>query len=155
MSDDARSSAGFGGGVPAGSTNKFGSSGDRVIACCKVALPVSMLLRPLRGPMPRALWTPGRRKSASIKRTFTPFCASTIEQLILVVVFPSCGSALVMRIIFGGAPSEESKREVRSARYDSAIWDCGRDFVTNSTDSFEDATISRFSFLPSTPVLEP
>ena len=43
--------------------------------------------------------------------------------LMLVVVLPSCGRALVTMMTFGGAPRLESKREVRSARYDSAICD--------------------------------
>ena len=58
----------------------------------------------------------GRRISASIKRTRTPFCARTMAVLMLVVVFPSWGKALVMRMILGGAPSEESSRDVRRAR---------------------------------------
>ena len=41
--------------------------------------------------------------------------------LMLVVVLPSCGSALVIRIVFGGAPTDVSKSEVRNARYDSDI----------------------------------
>src|SRR5438309_10341515 len=61
----------------------------------------------------------------------------------LVVVLPSCGIALVTRTTLGGAPREDSSSEVRSARYDSAICDCGRDCVTNSTASLEAATERR------------
>ena len=55
MLGEANSSAGFGGGVPAGSTERLGRIGARVIACSKVALPVKTLLSPLRGPSPRVL----------------------------------------------------------------------------------------------------
>ena len=74
------------------------------------------LLRPLRGPMPRVLWMLGRRRSASMSRTRIPFCARTTAQLMLVVVLPSWGSALVTIITLGGAPRLESSSEVRSAR---------------------------------------
>src|SRR3954469_11242222 len=83
----------------------------------------------------------GRRRSASISRTRVPFCARTVAVLTLVVVLPSCGRALVIRIIFGGAPTEVSRSDVRSARYASDIWDCGRDWVINSTASFDAATV--------------
>jgi hypothetical protein len=36
--------------------------------------------------------------------------------LMLVVVLPSCGMALVTMITRGGAPSEDSNSEVRNAR---------------------------------------
>ena len=52
---DASNSAGLGGGVPAGRTSRFGSVGATVMACFKVMLPVSTLLKPLRGPMPSVL----------------------------------------------------------------------------------------------------
>ena len=58
------------------------------------------------------------------------------------------------RITFGGPPSEVSKRDVRNARYDSAIWDWGRDWVTSSTASRDDATVRRFA-AASRPPLEP
>src|SRR5690349_17066507 len=78
----------------------------------------------------------GRRRSASIRRTRVPFCARTTAVLMLVVVLPSRGRALVTKIVFGGAPREVRSKEVRKARYDSAICDCGRECVTNSTGSF-------------------
>ena len=53
--EDASSSAGFGGGVPAGRMKRLGKIGDTVMVCCMVALPVNTLLRPLRGPMPSVL----------------------------------------------------------------------------------------------------
>ena len=84
------------------------------MACCSVAFPVSTLLRPVAGPMPRVLWMLGRRRSASINRTRVPFCASTMAVLMLVVVFPSCGKALVTRMTLGGAPSEVSSKDVRA-----------------------------------------
>ena len=50
---EASSSAGLGGGVPAGRTNRLGRMVERTIACCRVALPVRTLLSPLRGPCQR------------------------------------------------------------------------------------------------------
>ncbi len=83
----------------------------------QVALPVRTLLSPLRGPIPRVLWMLGRLRSASISRTRRmPSWASTIAQLMLVVVFPSCGSALVIMITLGGAPRFDNSNDVRSAR---------------------------------------
>src|SRR5208282_114523 len=155
MLEDASNSAGFGGGVPAGIMKRLGRMGEVVMVCCMVALPVSTLLRPLRGPMPRVLWTLGRRKSASTSRTRTPFCASTMAVLMLVVVLPSWGRALVTMMTLGGAPRLESKSEVRSARYDSAICDCGRTWVTVSTASFDEVNASRFPMGPWLPDLEP
>ena len=45
-----------------------------------------------------------------------PFCASTTAVLMLVVVLPSRGNALVIRMVLGGAPTEVSN-DVRRARY--------------------------------------
>src|SRR5208282_6819639 len=151
MLEEASNSAGLGGGVPAGRMKRLGTSGEIVIVCCRVALPVSTLLRPLRGPIPRVLWTLGRRKSASTRRTRTPFCASTIAVLMLVVVLPSCGRALVTMMTLGGAPRLESRSEVRRARYDSAICDWGRTWVTVTTTSLEAAVKARR--LPCGPLL--
>src|SRR3984957_3193533 len=67
----------------------------------------------------------------------------------LVVVLPACGRALVTIITFGGAPRLDSKSEVRSARYDSAICDCGRTWLTVSTASLEGVKASRFPAAPS------
>src|SRR5437660_7740667 len=97
----------------------------------------------------------GRRKSASIKSTRTPFCARTTAQLILVVVLPSCGRALVTMMIFGGEPTFDNSSEVRRARYDSAICDCGRTSVTSSTASLEEAMTRRLGFGPTRADLEP
>ena len=41
--------------TPAGSTNKLGKTLERTIACCRGALPVSTLLKPIFGPMPSVL----------------------------------------------------------------------------------------------------
>jgi hypothetical protein len=75
--------------------------------------------------------------------------------LMLVVVLPSCGRALVTMMTLGGAPRLESRSEVRSARYDSAICDWGRTCVTVSTASFEDVKASRLPVGPWLPDLEP
>src|SRR5437660_9168003 len=90
-----------------------------------------------------------------MRRTRTPFCASTMDVLVLVVVLPSCGRALVTIITLGGAPRLESRSEVRSARYDSAICDCGRTWVTVSTTSLEAVKASRLPVDPRLPDLEP
>src|SRR5450755_670746 len=71
--------------------------------------------------------------------------------LMLVVVLPSWGRALVTMITLGGAPRFDSRSEVRSARYDSAICDCGRLCVTNSTASLDVASASRLPDDPSAP----
>src|SRR5580698_3554796 len=73
----------------------------------------------------------------------------------LVVVLPSWGRALVTIITLGGAPRFDSSSEVRRARYDSAIWDCGRTCVTSSTDSLEVAMTRRLGLGPSRADLEP
>src|SRR6476659_7770984 len=122
--------------------NKFGSTDERTVACCTVVPPVRMLLNPIRGPIPKVLWILGRRRSASISNTRVPFCANTVAVLMLVVVLPSCGKALVMRIVLGGAPSEVKSKDVRKARYDSDICDCGRAIVISSTASLDAATES-------------
>src|SRR5437762_6837216 len=96
----------------------------------------------------------GRRRSASISSTRVPFCARTVAVFMRVVVFPSWGRALVMRIVFGGAPSDGSNSDVRKARYDSDICDCGRDMVISSTASFEAATYNPVGFA-SAAVLDP
>ena len=71
--------------------------------------------------IPKTRCTLGRRMSASTSSTRDPFCESTMAVLMLVVVLPSWGRALVIRITFGGAPLEDSRIDVRNARYDSAM----------------------------------
>src|SRR6202158_5582012 len=73
----------------------------------------------------------------------------------LVVVLPSCGRALVTIMTLGGAPRLESRSEVRSARYDSAICDWGRIWVTVSTTSFDAVKASRLAVAPRAVDLEP
>src|SRR6266404_3360668 len=68
----------------------------------------------------------GRRISASTSNTFPPFCANTIAVLMLVVVLPSWGNALVTMITLGADPIDDNNIEVRKARYDSATSDFGR-----------------------------
>src|SRR3954464_1951867 len=120
-----------------------------VIAVAYVSLPASTVLNPERLLMPRIECTPGRRISQSTSRTLPPFCASTIAVFTLVVVLPSWGRALVMRMIFGGEPREERRMEVRSARYDSAIPDFGRAWAINPTlDFVADLPTSIFCCVP-------
>src|SRR5450432_81874 len=117
MLGEARSAAGLGGGLPAGRIQRLGRSGAVVMVSGMEAVPVRTLLRPLRGPgRLRFLWTLGRRMSASMRSTRTPFWARTIAVLMLVVVLPSWGRALVTRMILGGAPREDKRSEVRRAR---------------------------------------
>src|ERR1019366_2465484 len=95
---------------------------------------------------------PGRRRSASRSRTRLPRCAKTKAELALTVVFPSCGNALVTRITLGGAPKEERRIEVRSARYASAASDFGRTYVIRSGGSGfpspTESVVSRLRKLP-------
>src|ERR1035441_9367917 len=95
---------------------------------------------------------PGRRRSASRSRTRLPRCAKTKAEFALIVVFPSCGDALVMRIILGGAPNEERRIEVRSARYASEASDFGRTYAISaggfSSSSPGEAVFSRLRRLP-------
>src|SRR6185312_11091411 len=117
---------GCGGGGPAGSTKRFGRIDDVTIRSSGELLPVKTVLRPVRLRSLNVWWMVGRRMSPSTSRTLPPFCANTIAVLMLVVVLPSCGRALVTMMIFGAAPIEDSRIEVRSARYDSATSDFGR-----------------------------
>src|SRR4051812_19859507 len=126
INDDPSSSAGCGGVGPAGSRNRLGNFGTCVIVFSILLVPVSSVLSPTFGLMLKTLCTDGRRRSASISSTRAPFCASTTAVLMLVVVFPSCGNALVISRTFGGAPVADNRMEVRSARYDSEISDFGR-----------------------------
>src|ERR1700690_954552 len=73
----------------------------------------------------------------------------------LVVVLPSWGRALVTMMTLGGAPRLESRSEVRKARYDSAICDCGRAWVTSSTASLEEVKARRAPATPRLLDLEP
>src|SRR5258708_26562071 len=90
-----------------------------------------------------------------MRRTRTPFCASTMAVLMLVVVLPSCGRALVTMMTLGGAPRFDRRSEVRSARYDSAICDWGRIWVTVSTASLEAVKARRLPVAPRLVALEP
>src|ERR1035438_607642 len=113
------------------------------------------VLRPPRDRKPNSLSMPGRRRSASISNTRLPRCAKTSAELALIVVFPSCGKALVTSITLGGAPNEERRIEVRSARYASAASDFGRAYATRAGDSdFSVADDIVFSRLRKEPVLE-
>src|SRR3954467_3861418 len=97
-----------------------------MIAAADVSPPASTVLNPERLLIPKMEWTPGRRISQSTSSTLPPFCASTMAVFTLVVVLPSCGRALVMRMTLGGEPRDESRIDVLRARYDSAIPDFGR-----------------------------
>src|SRR5437667_11650881 len=77
--------------------------------------------------------------SQSTSRTLPPFWARTMAVFTLVVVLPSWGRALVIKMILGGAPNDDNRIEVRKARYDSAIPDLGRACAINPTFDFEGA----------------
>src|ERR1035441_3751174 len=112
------------------------------------------VLRPPRDRKPNSLSMPGRRRSASISNTRLPRCAKTSAEFALIVVFPSCGKALVMSITLGGAPNEERRIEVRSARYASAASDFGRAYVISPGNSdFSVSAVTGFSRLRK-PLLE-
>src|SRR2546429_75152 len=74
MFDEASSSAGFGGGVPAGRINNPGKMLERTVACCHVAFPLDKLLRPLFGPLPRDLLM--RRRRTLIRLGSSPTSAT-------------------------------------------------------------------------------
>src|SRR5580692_10557107 len=93
MRGDPSNSAGYWGLGPAGITESLGIQGifnGRSDGC-------SPAIRELRPDGPFKLsWVHkvGRRMSASTKRTLAPCCAKAAAKLMLVVVLPSCGSAL-------------------------------------------------------------
>ena len=58
----------------------------------------------------------GPAKVGIDEQNSNPFCARTTAQLMLVVVLPSCGSALVTIITLGGAAEVGKEEGVRSAR---------------------------------------
>src|SRR4029077_5263896 len=109
-----------------------------------LSTPLKIVLSPPDAFNPSALLMPGLLRSASTRRTRLPFWARTTAEFMLTVVLPSWGKALVTKTTFGGAPKEESRIDVRNARYDSAISDCGRRCVTGpvsaallTTDEFD------------------
>src|SRR6185312_12586302 len=131
---------GCGGGGPAGSTKRFGKMDEVTIKSSGELLPVKTVLRPVRLRSLNVWWMVGRRISPSTSNTLPPFCASTMAVLMLVVVLPSCGSALVTIMILGAAPIEDSKIEVLNARYDSATSDFGRACESKATVVFRKST---------------
>src|ERR1035438_5269879 len=135
MTVEPSNSAGCGGIGPAGKIHKFGTSVNGTTTSSNLSPPVISVLRPPRERKPNSFSMPGRRRSASISNTRSPRCAKTSAEFALIVVFPSCGKALVTRITLGGAPNEERRIEVRSDRYASAASDLGRACVTRIGDS--------------------
>src|ERR1700694_578013 len=97
--------------------------------------PTRTALSPAPKSIPRLLEMLGRRRSASTSRTRLPSCASTIAELMLVVVLPSSGSGLVNKINWGGVSGIERRIEVRRARYDSAIAEFGREYARAAISS--------------------
>src|ERR1700693_6647280 len=148
-------SAGCGGIGPDGRIHKVGTSGQGSTTSSTLSDPLIRVLRPPRDLMPNSFPTAGRRRSASTSKTRLPRCANTRDEFALMVVFPSCGIALVTRITFGGAPNEERRIDVRSARYASAASDCGRAYVIRVGDSaFSITADTVFSRLRKLPLLE-
>src|SRR5579872_70233 len=135
MRSDPKSSAGWGGLGPDGNTNKPGCI-DCKITCPPSSVPASKLLRPSEALRPKMSWMHGLRMSASTNRTFLPCWASTIAEFTLVVVFPSPGNGLVNKMVFGGAPNDDSRIDVRKLRYDSAICDPRWECVTSAMTSW-------------------
>src|ERR1039457_1867134 len=135
MTVEPRNSTGGGGIGPDGKIHKFGTCANGTTTASSLSTPLMRVLRPPRDRKPNSLSMPGRRRSASISNTRSPRCAKTSAELALIVVFPSCGKALVTSITFGGAPNEERRIEVRRDRYASAASDLGRAYVTRAGDS--------------------
>src|SRR5579864_1052431 len=102
MCAELSNSEGQGDMGPDGRTNRLGNCGDGRITDCGSAYPARTVVSPAPDAIPRALEIDGRRRSASTNSTRLPSCASTIAELMLVVVFPSCGSGLVTSINLGG-----------------------------------------------------
>src|SRR6202162_3590324 len=134
MTTELSNSAGCGGIGPAGKIHKLGTSVKGNITSSTLSTPLMTVLRPPRGFIPKIFSMPGRRRSASTRRTRLPRCANTSAEFALIVVFPSWGRALVTRTTFGGAPNADKRIEVRSARYASADSDFGREYVTREGD---------------------
>src|ERR1700683_2312426 len=88
---------------PDGMTKRLGNRGDGSITDSGVRNPARTFERPAVALIPRVLQTDGCRRSASTSSTRLPSCAMTIAALMLVVLFPSCGSGLVTSMILGGA----------------------------------------------------
>src|ERR1700693_2976384 len=74
--------------------------------------PVKKLTRPEVLGTPKKLWRLGRRKSASMSRTFSPNCASETARLAATVVLPSPPLALVTSKVLGGCFAVESNTQV-------------------------------------------
>src|SRR5580700_3357861 len=155
MTVEPSNSAGCGGIGPAGKIHKFGTSVNGIITSSHLSPPLMRVLRPPRDRKPNSLSIPGRRRSASISNTRLPRCANTSAEFALIVVFPSCGKALVTRITLGGAPYDESRIEVRRDRNASAASDFGRAYVMRVGDSdFADSIDVAFRRLRKEPLLE-
>ena len=154
MTVEPSNSAGCGGIGPAGKIHKFGTSGNGTMTSSILSPPLMSVLRPPRDRKPNSLSMPGRRRSASTSNTRPPRCAKTNAEFALIVVLPSCGTALVTSITLGGEPNEERRIEVRSDRYASAASDLGRAYVMRAEDS--DVSVSTdivFSRLRKEPLL--
>src|ERR1039458_1872654 len=126
MTVEPSNSAGCGGIGPAGKIHKFGTSVNGTTTSSNLSPPLMRVLRPPRDRKPNSLSMPGRRRSASISNTRLPRSAKTSAEFALIVVFPSCGKALVTRITLGGPPYEERRIAVRRDRYASAASEFGR-----------------------------
>jgi len=135
MRAELNSSEGQGGTGPDGSRNRLGNCGEGRITDSGAVFPARTVVSPAPDAMPRVLEIDGRRRSASTSSTRLPSCTITIAELILVVVFPSCGSGLVININLGGASGKESRIEVRRARYASAISEFGHVYASTAGSS--------------------
>src|SRR6266550_2379154 len=135
MCAEFNNSEGQGGMGPDGSRNRLGNCGEGRITDSGSVFPAKTVVSPGPGSMPRALEIDGRRRSASTNSPRLPSGAITIAELMLVVVFPSCGSGLVTNINLGGASGKERRIEVLSARYASAISEFGRVYASTAASS--------------------
>src|ERR1019366_4723323 len=135
MRAEESKSAGFGGIGPVGTTQRFGITGCGTVTKSMDETPARYELSPAYFPSGRlnARSTPGLRRSPSISNVGAPNCASVTARFPAAVVFPSRGSALVIRITCGGCSACESKSEVRKDLNASETCDCGMEYDTNST----------------------
>ena len=127
-------SAGLGGGLPQGNTERPSTSVPR-IACSCVRSPARMPTRPPWFSMSNRRWSRGRRMSVSTRSTFCPERAIVTAMLEQTVVLPSCGPAEVIMILRSGFLVPRNIRLVRTDRSASEACDRGLSMANNCRSS--------------------
>ena len=120
------SSFGFGGTIPAGTSDTRAKPLGRTTSC-SLELPTIRLDNPgsVRLPFgrkPKRWCSDGRRKSESTIRTRGPAWAMMMPRLTTVVVLPSRGEALVTTTVLTSRSTLLKLMFARSVRYASAKW---------------------------------